>query len=80
MQLYLIAFLFSQNRKAINWRTVGIGLAFQGGVEMSEQDANEYGASSKRIAMDQVFGTGGLELGEQGALSTESPLVAKLVA
>lgn len=27
--LLLIAFLFSSNRKAINWRTVGIGLAFQ---------------------------------------------------
>jgi hypothetical protein len=58
----------------------GIGLAFQGGVEMSEQDANEYGASSKRIAMDQVFGTGGLELGEQGVGATVSPLVGKLVA
>lgn len=58
----------------------GIGLAFQGGVEMSEQDANEYGASSKRVAMDQVFGTGGLELGEQGLGATVSPLVGKLVA
>jgi hypothetical protein len=58
----------------------GIGLAFQGGVEMSEQDANEYGASSKRVAMDQVFGTGGLELGEQGATPLTSPLVGKLVA
>jgi hypothetical protein len=58
----------------------GIGLAFQGGVEMSEQDANEYGASSKRIAMDQIFGLGGLELGEQGVGATVSPLVAKLVA
>lgn len=58
----------------------GIGLAFQGGVEMSEQDANEYGASSKRVAMDQVFGLGGLELGEQGVGATVSPLVAKLVA
>jgi len=58
----------------------GIGLAFQGGVEMSEQDANEYGASSKRVAMDQVFGTGGLELGEQGVGATVSPLVGKLVA
>ncbi|MBL4710384.1 MAG: Na+ dependent nucleoside transporter [Flavobacteriales bacterium] len=29
VSLLLIAFLFSQNRKAINWRTVGIGLAFQ---------------------------------------------------
>jgi len=58
----------------------GIGLAFQGGVEMSTQDANEYGASSKRTAMDQVFGLGGLELGEQGVAADKSPLVAKLVA
>ncbi|MBT4918105.1 MAG: Na+ dependent nucleoside transporter [Flavobacteriaceae bacterium] len=27
--LLLISFLFSSNRKAINWKTVGIGLAFQ---------------------------------------------------
>ena len=27
--LLFIAFLFSSNRKAINWKTVGIGLAFQ---------------------------------------------------
>lgn len=29
ISLILIAFLFSSNRKAINWKTVGIGLAFQ---------------------------------------------------
>ncbi|MBK5213578.1 MAG: Na+ dependent nucleoside transporter [Flavobacteriaceae bacterium] len=29
VSLLIIAFLFSANRKAINWRTVGIGLAFQ---------------------------------------------------
>ncbi len=29
ISLIFIAFLFSSNRKAINWRTVGIGLAFQ---------------------------------------------------
>jgi hypothetical protein len=58
----------------------GIGLAFQGGVEMSDQKANEYGANSMRTAMDQVFGVGGLELGEQGAGATLSPLVGKLVA
>jgi hypothetical protein len=58
----------------------GIGLGFQGGVEMSDQPANEYGANSRRVAMDQIFGLGGLELGEQGVLATESPLVAKLVA
>lgn len=29
LTLILIAFLFSKNRKAINWKTVGIGLTFQ---------------------------------------------------
>ena len=29
LSLFFIAYLFSANRKAINWRTVGIGLAFQ---------------------------------------------------
>ena len=29
MSLLFISFLFSSNRKAINWKTVGIGLAFQ---------------------------------------------------
>lgn len=29
VSLIVIAFLFSSNRKAINWKTVGIGLAFQ---------------------------------------------------
>lgn len=29
MALIFIAFLFSNNKKAINWKTVGIGLAFQ---------------------------------------------------
>jgi CNT family concentrative nucleoside transporter len=29
ISLILIAFLFSSNRRAINWKTVGIGLAFQ---------------------------------------------------
>jgi len=53
----------------------GFGLAFQGGVEMSEQMANEYGANSKRVAIDQVFGCGGLNL-----VSGASPLVGKLVA
>lgn len=58
----------------------GVGLAFQGGVEMSDQQANEYGANSMRTAMDQVFGIGGLEIEEQGAAAGKSPLVGKLVA
>lgn len=52
----------------------GCGLAFQGGVEMSEQLENSYGANSMRVAVDQVFGVGGLQL--SGGVS---PLVGKLV-
>lgn len=52
----------------------GCGLAFQGGVEMSEQLENSYGANSMRVAVDQVFGVGGLQL-DMGV----SPLVGKLV-
>ena len=46
---------------------------------MSEQKANEYGSMSVRVAMDQAFGSGGLQLGVNGVLATESPLVAKLI-
>lgn len=53
----------------------GYGLAFQGGVEMSEQMANEYGAGSKRVAIDQVFGVGVLQ-NNAGV----SPLIGKLIA
>lgn len=56
----------------------GLGIAFAEGMQMSEQAANEYGALSKRVAVDQLFGTAGLQMGEQGVLSSESPLVAKL--
>ena len=58
----------------------GIGLGFQGGVEMSEQLANEYGASSMRVAVDQLYFYGGLQLGESGVAADKSALVAKLVA
>jgi hypothetical protein len=56
----------------------GIGLGFQEGVQFSEQNENSLGALSKRYAMDQLFGTAGLLLGEEGVSATKSPLVAKL--
>lgn len=56
----------------------GLGIAFAEGMQMSEQNANEYGAMSKRVAVDQMFGTAGLQLGEKGLGATLSPLVAKL--
>jgi hypothetical protein len=65
-------------KQAYMYTKDGIGLAFQKAPSMSEQGANEYGADSVRVAMDQLFGLGGLQLGVNGVLATESPLVAKL--
>lgn len=64
--------------QAIMFEKDGFGVAFQQGVNMSEQDDNAYGAEGKRVAVDQVFGVGGLELGEQGVAGTLSPLVITL--
>ena len=56
----------------------GVGIALQQGLQMSEQMANEYGSQSMRVAMDQVFGVGGLQLGVTGVGATKSPLVYSL--
>jgi hypothetical protein len=55
----------------------GLAIAFQKAPAMSQQPANEYGTSAVRVAMDQLFGLTGLQLGEKGVLSTRSPLVIK---
>lgn len=41
----------------------GLALGFQKGLSMDEQGANEFGVGAKRVAMDQLFGTKGLQLG-----------------
>lgn len=56
----------------------GIAIAFQQGPMMSEQGANEYGSQAKRVALDQLFGTQGLQLAEKGAAAGKSALVWKL--
>lgn len=59
------------------WEKGGLGVAFQKAPAMSEQGANEYGTSAKRVAMDQLFGLTGLQLGEKGVGATLSALVIK---
>jgi hypothetical protein len=44
-------------KTAYAFSTEGIVLGFQKGPAVTEQMANEYGANSVRIAMDQLFGT-----------------------
>lgn len=55
----------------------GLAVGFQKGPQMSEQGANEFGTGAKRVAMDQLFGTKGLQLGQQGVGATESALIVK---
>ncbi len=56
----------------------GFGVAFQEGVQMSEQQDNKYGALGVRVAVDQLFGVGGLQLGVESVGATKSPLVYSL--
>ena len=55
----------------------GLAYAFQKAPSMAEQPAIEFGTSAKRVAMDQLFGVSGLQLGEKGVLATESALIIK---
>lgn len=56
----------------------GYAIAFQKSPAMSEQGANQYGTSAKRVAMDQLFGGSALQLAEKGLGAGLSPLIAKI--
>jgi hypothetical protein len=64
--------------KAYMWAKSGIGYAFQKQPQMSEQGANEFGSSAKRIAVDQKFGVVALQQGELGTTAPASPLITKI--
>lgn len=65
--------------KSLMWEKSGIGLAFQRGVQMSNQLVNQYGTNTQRVAMDQKYGIGALQLGEKGLAGTKSPLICGLL-
>ena len=56
----------------------GSGLAFQAAPSVAEQNELKYGTGGKLVAVDQLYGLGGLQLGEAGAAAGKSPLIAKL--
>jgi len=64
--------------QAYLWEKSGIGFAFGQNTMMSEQNANEYGSMSKRVAVDQALGVDGLQIAVGGAAAGKSPLVTKL--
>lgn len=63
---------------AFMWDKNGAAIGFQKAPAYSEQGANEYGAMSKRAALDQLFGVTGLQLTEKGVGAGNSPLIASM--
>lgn len=55
----------------------GLAYAFQKAPAMAEQPEIQYGTSAKRVAMDQLFGVKGMQLGQAGVGAAESALVVK---
>lgn len=56
----------------------GSGIAFQKAPMVAEDTALQYGTGGKQVAVDVLYGVGGLQLGQSGVGPTLSPLIAKL--
>jgi hypothetical protein len=56
----------------------GSAYAFQKAPMVAEQVALQYGTGGKQVAVDTLYGVGGLQLGEGSAAAGKSPLIAKL--
>ena len=66
------------SKQAMMFDREGFGIAFQESVQMSEQNANEYGALSKRVAVDQMYGLDILQEEVGSASAGQSPMIVKL--
>lgn len=64
--------------KALWWEVAGYAAAFQIQPSIAEQPEIAYGTKAKRVAMDQLWGHAGLQLGELGKGATQSPLIVKM--
>lgn len=67
-----------KSQQIICFSKEGYGVAFQRELALAEQDDISIGTQGKKVVMDQLFGTGGLQLEERGAAAGKSPLVAIL--
>jgi hypothetical protein len=56
----------------------GSAIAFQMAPAVAEQAEITYGTGGMKVAVDQLYGVGGLQIAENGAASGKSPLIAKL--
>ncbi len=66
------------SQQALMYEKSACAIGWQRGPAMDKQPANEYGVGSERHAMDQLFGTKGMQLGEGSAAAGKSPLAIKL--
>lgn len=64
--------------QAIMFDREGYGIAFQQDVQMGEQNENRYGALSRSVAIDQMYGLGVLQENVGSAGVGESPMIVKL--
>lgn len=56
----------------------GSAYAFQKAPSVAEQQSLQYGTGGKQVAVDVLYGVGGLQLGEAGAGAGKSPFICKL--
>lgn len=56
----------------------GSAIAFQMAPRIAEEVSLKYGTGGRLVAVDQLYGVGGLQLGEGGAPAGKSPHVARL--
>lgn len=56
----------------------GYGMAIQKSLGMAEQPDVDFGTQGVKVAMDMLWGHGGLQLGVGSAAATKSPLISKL--
>jgi hypothetical protein len=58
--------------------TEGSAIAFQKQPSVAEDVALQYGTGGRQVAVDVLYGVGGLQIAEGTAAATKSPLIAKL--
>ena len=66
-------------QQAIMAEKGAVGFAFQRAPKVAQEGAIDYGTDAVKVVVDALYGLGGLSLGVNGVLATESPLVAKLI-
>ena len=63
--------------QAMMFEKSACGIAFQQRPNLASEADIDYGTKARKFALDQILGVQALQLGVNGALASESPLIAK---